>query len=49
MYHMQPNLIHLGYVVGLDYKNPYLNPYEEFQKLKTHTELRKVLDGGKCI
>ena len=46
---MQPNLIHLGYVVGLDYKNPYLNPYEEFQKLKTHTEFRKVLDGGKCI
>jgi len=30
MYHMEPNLVHLGYVVGLDYKNPYLNPYEEF-------------------
>lgn len=31
MYHMGPNLIHLGVIVGLDYKNPYLNPYEEFQ------------------
>lgn len=31
MYHMAPNLVHLGYEVGLDYKNPYLNPYEEFQ------------------
>ena len=30
MYHMGDNRIHLGYVVGLDYKNPYLNPYEEF-------------------
>ena len=30
MYHMGPNLIHLGMVIGLDYKNPYLNPYEEF-------------------
>lgn len=46
---MEPNLIHLGYVVGLDYKNPYLNPYEEFQKLKTHKEISKVLDGGQCI
>ena len=49
MYHMEPNLIHLGMVVGLDYKNPYLNPYEEFQKLKTHQEIRKVLEGGECI
>ena len=49
MYHMEPNLVHLGYVVGLDYKNPYLNPYEEFQKLKTHPEIKKVLDGGECI
>jgi electron-transferring-flavoprotein dehydrogenase len=49
MYHMQPNLIHLGYVVGLDYENPYLNPYEEFQKFKTHPYIRKVLDGGECL
>jgi electron-transferring-flavoprotein dehydrogenase len=46
MYHMGPNLVHLGMVVGLDYKNPYLNPYEEFQKLKTHKIFREVLEGG---
>ena len=46
---MEPNLIHLGYVVGLDYKNPYLNPYEEFQRLKTHKDFRQVLEGGSCI
>lgn len=49
MYHMGPNLIHLGYVVGLDYKNPYVNPYEEFQQWKTHKEISKYLEGGTCI
>jgi electron-transferring-flavoprotein dehydrogenase len=49
MYHMAPNLIHLGFVVGLDYKNPYLNPYEEFQKWKNHKEVRKYLEGGACV
>lgn len=49
LYHMKPNLIHLGLVVGLDYKNPYLNPYEEFQRLKLHPEIRKILEGGECI
>jgi electron-transferring-flavoprotein dehydrogenase len=49
MYHMEPNLVHVGYVVGLDYKNPYLNPYQEFQRLKTHPDFRKVLEGGSCI
>ena len=49
LYHMKPNLIHLGLVVGLDYKNPYLNPYEEFQRLKMHPEIKKILDGGECI
>jgi electron-transferring-flavoprotein dehydrogenase len=49
MYHMKPNIIHIGFVVGLDYTNPYLNPYEEFQKFKTHKEVRKYLEGGRCI
>lgn len=49
MYHMKPNLIHFGYVVGLQYTNPYLYPYEEFQRLKTHKEIKKFLQGGKCI
>ena len=46
---MKPNLVHLGYVVGLQYKNPYLNPYEEFQRVKTHRVMRRFLEGGKCI
>ncbi len=49
MYHMGPNIIHLGFVIGLDYKNPYLNPYLEFQKYKLHPAIRKHLEGGKCI
>jgi electron-transferring-flavoprotein dehydrogenase len=49
MYHEAPNRIHLGFVVGLDYKNPYLNPYMEFQRLKTHPEISKHLKNGKCI
>ena len=49
LYHMKPNFIHVGLVVGLNYKNPYLNPYEEFQQLKTHPQMRKYLEGGQCI
>jgi electron-transferring-flavoprotein dehydrogenase len=49
MYHMKPNLIHIGFVVGLDYPNPYLNPYEEFQRFKLHKEIRKFLEGARCI
>lgn len=49
MYHMKPNLIHLGYVVGLNYKNPYINPYEEFQRFKTHPKIKRFLEGGQCI
>jgi electron-transferring-flavoprotein dehydrogenase len=36
-------------VIGLDYTNPYLNPYEEFQRLKTHKAFRGLLEGGECI
>ena len=49
LYHMKPNLIHVGLVVGLNYKNPYINPYEEFQQLKTHPQIAKFLEGGQCI
>jgi len=51
MYHERPNLVHVGLVVGLDYENPYLNPYKEFQKWKTHPEIRKHLehDDARCI
>ncbi|KAL1921552.1 uncharacterized protein VTP21DRAFT_11268 [Calcarisporiella thermophila] len=49
MYHMENNLVSLGLVVGLDYQNPYLSPYKEFQRYKSHPFLRKYLEGGKCI
>jgi electron-transferring-flavoprotein dehydrogenase len=46
---MDKNIILIGLVVGLDYKNPYLNIYEEFQRWKTHKAIRKYLEHGKCI
>jgi electron-transferring-flavoprotein dehydrogenase len=49
VYHQEPNLVLIGLVVGLDYANPYLNPYKEFQRFKTHPEIRKHLEGGQCI
>ncbi len=49
MYHFDKNLISIGFVVGLDYKNPYLSPYEEFQRFKHHPSIKKFLDGGRRI
>ncbi|KXS10148.1 mitochondrial electron transfer flavo protein-ubiquinone oxidoreductase [Gonapodya prolifera JEL478] len=49
MYHMEPNIISIGMVIGLDYENPYLSPYKEFQKHKTHPQIRKYLEGGKVV
>jgi electron-transferring-flavoprotein dehydrogenase len=49
LYHMEDNLVAVGYVVGLAYENPYLSPYEEFQRYKTHPEIRKFFEGGKRI
>lgn len=48
-YHYSDNTIALGFVVHLNYKNPYLYPYGEFQKLKTHPEIAELLEGGKRI
>ena len=42
-------LVALGYVIGLAYSNPYLSPFEEFQRLKTHPKLRPMLEGGKRL
>ncbi|KAF7762334.1 hypothetical protein Agabi119p4_8927 [Agaricus bisporus var. burnettii] len=44
-YHMDDGLVTLGIVIGLDYKNPYLNPYRELQRLKHHPHFRKLLSG----
>lgn len=47
MYHMENNQVAIGFVVGLDYQNPYLSPFEEFQRFKTHPNIRWYFDGGK--
>ncbi len=49
LYHMENNLVAIGYVVGLAYTNPYLNPYEEFQRYKTHPAIKSFLAGGKRV
>jgi electron-transferring-flavoprotein dehydrogenase len=48
-YHMEDNQVCIGFVVGLGYSNPYLNPYEEFQRYKTHPAIRPFLEGGKRV
>ncbi|GAA4410306.1 electron transfer flavoprotein-ubiquinone oxidoreductase [Quisquiliibacterium transsilvanicum] len=49
LYHFDDNKVAVGFVVGLAYQNPYLSPYEEFQRYKTHPEIRKFLEGGKRL
>jgi len=49
LYHMEDKLVSVGFVVGLAYANPYLDPYEEFQRYKTHPDIRMFLEGGKRI
>ena len=49
LYHLEGNKVTLGLVVGLDYQNPWLSPFEEMQRWKTHPAIRKHLEGGKRI
>ncbi|HLE66110.1 MAG TPA: electron transfer flavoprotein-ubiquinone oxidoreductase [Burkholderiales bacterium] len=49
LYHLENNQAAVGFVVGLAYTNPYLSPYEEFQRYKTHPAIRGFLDGGKRV
>ena len=49
LYHLENNQVTLGLVTGLDYSNPYLSPFEEMQRWKTHPAIRKHLEGGKRI
>jgi electron-transferring-flavoprotein dehydrogenase len=49
LYHLDNQQIALGMVVGLDYQNPYLSPFEEFQRYKTHPAIAKFLKGGKRL
>ncbi len=49
LYHLENNQVAVGYVVGLAYENPYLSPFEEFQRYKTHPAIRGYFEGGKRI
>ncbi|MBT0962533.1 electron transfer flavoprotein-ubiquinone oxidoreductase [Denitromonas iodatirespirans] len=49
VYHLADTLVAVGYVVGLNYSNPHLSPFEEFQRYKTHPEIRQYLEGGKRL
>ncbi|HZW46188.1 MAG TPA: electron transfer flavoprotein-ubiquinone oxidoreductase [Microvirga sp.] len=49
LYHFDDNLVSVGFVVHLNYKNPTLSPFDEFQRFKTHPMVRDVFEGGKRI
>jgi electron-transferring-flavoprotein dehydrogenase len=49
LYHLSDCQIAVGFVVGLDYQNPYLSPFEEFQRFKTHPQIRSLFEGGKRL
>jgi electron-transferring-flavoprotein dehydrogenase len=49
IYHLEDRQVYVGYVVGLDYRNPFLNPFEEFQRFKTHPAIRPFFEGGRRV
>ena len=49
IYHLKGNLVAIGYVVGLNYSNPHLSPFEEFQRYKTHPAIRTHIEGGQRL
>jgi electron-transferring-flavoprotein dehydrogenase len=49
LYHLEGNQVTLGYVIGLDYANPWMSPFEEMQRWKTHPSIRAHIEGGKRI
>jgi electron-transferring-flavoprotein dehydrogenase len=49
LYHLEDNKVTLGFVIGLDYQNPWLNPFEEMQRWKTHPSIRAHIEGGKRL
>jgi electron-transferring-flavoprotein dehydrogenase len=49
LYHLEDNLVAVGFVLHLNYKNPYLSPFEEFQRFKTHPAIRGTFEGGKRL
>ncbi len=49
MYHLEDNQVAVGFVIHLSYENPYLSPFDEFQRFKTHPDIREFFEGGKRI
>ena len=49
IYHMDDNQVAVGFVIGLDYQNPYLSPFDEMQRFKTHPAIRPTFEGGRRI
>ncbi|MGH6975730.1 MAG: NAD(P)/FAD-dependent oxidoreductase, partial [Stellaceae bacterium] len=49
LYHLENNQVAVGFVVGLDYENPYLSPFEEFQRFKLHPAVRPMFEGGRRV
>ena len=49
LYHLENNQVSVGFVIGLDYTNPHLSPFDEFQRFKTHPEVRPAFEGGRRI
>jgi electron-transferring-flavoprotein dehydrogenase len=49
LYHLEDNQVYIGYVIGLDYQNPHLYPFKEFQRFKTHPAIRETLEGGRRV
>ena len=49
LYHLENNQVSVGFVIGLDYQNPWLSPYDEFQRFKTHPVIRPTFEGGRRI
>jgi electron-transferring-flavoprotein dehydrogenase len=49
IYHLDKNLISIGLIIGLDYQNPYLDPYQLFQQFKHHPKIQSLLTGGRCL
>lgn len=49
MYHLENNQVSVGFVINLNYENPYLSPFDEFQRFKTHPSIRPFFEGGKRI
>jgi len=49
LYHLEDNQVAVGFVIGLDYQNPHISPFDEFQRFKTHPRIRSTFEGGRRV